>query len=294
MFGDTRKLVFLKKKILLGAMIIFHCLFFTSRFSFAFPDDNQIVDLFKNQSDAIVLVAVKSKGGGKLGTGFVVSTDGLIVTNAHVVKGAKTIYIKLKNNRVYSNARVIKADRKKDIVLLKIKAQGLKTVRLGNSNQITIGQRVVSIGNPLGLENTIADGLISGTREVGGLKMFQISVPLSQGSSGGPLFNLKGEVIGVTTASLSGGQNLNFALPINEVKAFVQKMPHHSSQLKTSDRLSSVQTSSVNQHNLYTVLPRDTLYSLAKKFDCPIDLIKQLNNLSTESIHAGQKLKIPK
>jgi S1-C subfamily serine protease len=96
-------------------------------------------------------------------------------------------------------------------------------VRLGNSDPVQVGERVVAIGNPRGLEQTVTDGLISAIRDTGkGYKLFQMSVPISTGSSGGPLFNMAGEAIGITAAYLEGGQNLNFAIPINYGLALLQ------------------------------------------------------------------------
>jgi serine protease Do len=96
-------------------------------------------------------------------------------------------------------------------------------VRLGDSDLVQVGERVVAIGNPRGLEQTVTDGLISAIRDTGkGYKLFQMSVPISTGSSGGPLFNMAGEAIGITAAYLEGGQNLNFAIPINYGLALLQ------------------------------------------------------------------------
>ena len=102
--------------------------------------------------------------------------------------------------------------------IVKIKGRRFPCANLGNSESVEVGDEVVAIGNPLGLKNTISPGIISGIREMEGFKVFQLTAPISSGSSGGPLFNLYGEVIGVTYSSMIKGQNLNFAIPINDVK----------------------------------------------------------------------------
>jgi S1-C subfamily serine protease len=116
-----------------------------------------------------------------------------------------------------------------DLALLRVKTRTkLRPVQLGDSERITVGDRIVSIGNPLGLEHTLTDGLVSARRILEGRKMIQMSVPVSPGNSGGPLFNMRGEVIGVTTAQYAGGdffgraQNLNLAMPINLLRAMIR------------------------------------------------------------------------
>ena len=221
--------------------IILSCLACLGAFFWAMPGYGESKDparLFSKNADAIVLIAAScGNNETKLGSGFIVTEDGLILTNYHIIENAEKIVVKLKNNRAYSNVQVAGQDPKRDIALLKIRAQDLKKVRLGDSDDVDIGQRVVSIGNPLGLESTISDGLISSKRKTDdGLRLLQISVPLSEGSSGGPLFNLKGKVIGITTASFLQGQNLNFALPINYAKSLIRKAKNRDYRPRARDR----------------------------------------------------------
>lgn len=158
------------------------------------------------------------------GSGFIISENGIIVTNYHVLKGAHSAQVKLMNGDVYDDVSLIAADRKKDLALIKIAASGLSTINLGDSDKVKAGQRVVVIGNPLGLKNTVSDGLLSAVRDFKGIKLLQTSAPISPGSSGGPLFNMRGEVIGITSLICSSrwGQNLNFAIPINDVKTLIK------------------------------------------------------------------------
>ncbi|MCK4325976.1 trypsin-like peptidase domain-containing protein, partial [bacterium] len=161
-----------------------------------------------------------------LGSGFIVKKDGVIVTNYHVIENAYPALVKLKNGDVYEDISVIDCDGRKDIAALKIKGFDLPVVKLGNSNEVRVGEKVVVIGNPHGLENTISDGLLSQTRNTDfGYKLHQISAPISPGSSGSPVFNLKGEVIGIATLSDVLGQNLNFSVPINYVRGMLDAKP---------------------------------------------------------------------
>jgi S1-C subfamily serine protease len=183
-----------------------------------------IPEIVKEQADAVVFLRVTAKGGERrVGTGFVVRQTGEILTNLHLVEDAKTVTVKLKNEDVYDDVVLLESDPRRDIALIKVRGWNLPVVRLGNSDLVQVGERVVAIGNPRGLEQTVTDGLISAIRDTGkGYKLFQMSVPISTGSSGGPLFNMAGEAIGITAAYLEGGQNLNFAIPINYGLALLQ------------------------------------------------------------------------
>lgn len=183
--------------------------------------DSLAGDIAARASKAVVLIIAGSINETmSQGSGFVISVDGYILTNSHVVRGQKTITVKLvDDNKVYSNVEVVKDNPIRDIALLKItNPDNLQPVVLGDSDQVQVGERIVVIGNPEGLENTVSDGLISAIREVNGTKIFQTSAPISHGSSGGAVFNSKGEVIGITTATYEEGQNLNFAVAINHAK----------------------------------------------------------------------------
>ena len=294
-------------KMSFSAILVFVIL--ASRPALASLEGERITHLFEKQADSVVLIAVSQKNHqeNKLGSGFVVSEDGLIVTNAHLVSQADQIVVKLRNNRAYRNVRIIGADAEKDIALLKVNAQGLKAVKLGNSKKVEIGQRVVTIGNPLGLESTVSDGLISSVREgEPGFKIFQTSVPLSQGSSGGPLFDLKGKVVGITTASLLKGQNLNFAIPINYVKPLLRRVRRETAQVKGSARHSHKESARRNiprsttplaweesiAAKFYTVQTGDTLYGVAKKFEQSVEQLQNWNRLTSPTLRVGQRLRV--
>jgi S1-C subfamily serine protease len=153
-----------------------------------------------------------------LGSGFVATADGKIVTNFHVIEGATEASIVTSDRAEHKDVEVIALDKAHDVAVLRIGARKLAPLALGDSNLAKPGEHVVAIGNPLGLGGTISDGLLSAVRELPQLTVLQISAPISPGSSGGPVFNDHGEVIGVSTFLLAGGQNLNFAIPINIVK----------------------------------------------------------------------------
>lgn len=159
-----------------------------------------------------------------LGTGFLVTASGVFVTNYHVIGGIYPAQVRLANGDVYDSISVVDTDERKDIAVLKVKGFDLPFVPLGNSDSVKIGQEVVVIGNPRGLEGTVTDGLVSAVRDTGaGYKVFQISAPISPGSSGSPVFEKTGQVVGVATATIKDGQNLNFAVPINYVRGMISE-----------------------------------------------------------------------
>ena len=165
-----------------------------------------------------------------LGTGFVISQNGYIVTNNHVVDGADEIVVKMKSGKEYP-AKLIGTDKKLDVALLKVKATGLQTVTLGNSDALRVGDWVVAIGNPFGLSQTVTAGIVSAKGRVIGAGPYdhfiQTDAAINPGNSGGPLFNLKGEVIGINTAiySRSGGNlGIGFAIPINMAKPIIAEL----------------------------------------------------------------------
>jgi serine protease Do len=154
------------------------------------------------------------------GSGFLVTSDGIVLTNAHVVDGAKEVTVKLSNHREYK-AKVLGADRSSDIAVLKIDAHGLPTVQLGDSNQLRVGDYVLAIGEPFGLEETATAGIVSakGRSLPGGYVPFiQTDAAVNPGNSGGPLFDANGAVVGINAQiyTNSGGyQGVSFAIPIN-------------------------------------------------------------------------------
>lgn len=180
-------------------------------------------DIFAEVKDAIVYIAVRNLDGSRgTGSGFIVDKSGLVLTNFHVVSAAKEIDVKLKDNSVYPVNEIINFDAKKDFCLLKINAPGeLSVVALGDSEALKIGEKIYCVGNPLGLEYSFSDGMLSGIREFDGIKWLQFTAPVSPGNSGGPLINSKGEVVGMVTFFFERGQNLNFSLSINEVRPFI-------------------------------------------------------------------------
>ncbi|MCS0589967.1 Do family serine endopeptidase [Massilia norwichensis] len=167
----------------------------------------------------------RGNGGGRevvigAGSGFIVSPDGVILTNAHVVRDADEVTVKLQDRREY-RAKVLGSDPKTDVAVLKVDAKNLPTVPVGNSRSLQVGEWVLAIGSPYGLESSVTAGVVSAKGrniDTNGVQFIQTDVAVNPGNSGGPLFNTRGEVVGINSQiySQTGGyQGLSFAIPID-------------------------------------------------------------------------------
>ena len=194
---------------------------------FAIPDDEDMQEFFRRFFPGVPggpggqggpMQEIPARGAG---SGFIVSSDGYILTNAHVVKGADEVVVKLIDKRKFT-AKVVGADSRTDVAVIKIHASNLPVVKLGDPTRLRVGEAVAAIGSPFGFENSVTAGIVSAKgRSLPSenyVPFIQTDVPINPGNSGGPLFNMKGEVVGVNSQiySRSGGyQGLSFAIPID-------------------------------------------------------------------------------
>ena len=169
-----------------------------------------------------------------VGSGFILTSDGFVMTNAHVVEGADEVIVTLTDNREYK-AKIIGADKRTDVAVVKIEATGLPAVKIGDVSRLRVGEWVMAIGSPFGLENTVTAGIVSAKQRDTGdyLPFIQTDVAINPGNSGGPLINMRGEVVGINSQiySRSGGfQGISFAIPIDEATRV-------SDQLRTTGKV---------------------------------------------------------
>ena len=170
-----------------------------------------------------------------VGSGFILSADGFIMTNAHVVEGADEVLVTLTDKREFK-ARIVGADKRTDVAVVKIEATGLPAVKVGDVSRLRVGEWVMAIGSPFGLENTVTAGIVSAKQRDTGdyLPFIQTDVAINPGNSGGPLINMRGEVVGINSQiySRSGGfMGISFAIPMDEAMRV-------SEQLRSSGRVS--------------------------------------------------------
>jgi serine protease Do len=195
-----------------------------------FGDKNPFGDFFGPFSQGNTPKGFEQRG---VGSGFVISRDGFILTNNHVVEEADQVKVKLSNGQEY-RGKVVGRDPKTDLALLKVEgAPDLHPLKLGNSEEMKVGSWVVAVGSPFGLEQTVTAGIISAKGRVIGAgpydNFIQTDASINPGNSGGPLVNLKGEVVGINTAIMAEGQGIGFAIPINmgkEIAAQLQEKGH--------------------------------------------------------------------
>jgi serine protease Do len=196
-------------------------------------EENVVIEVVERVGDSVVSISyledVFSEEGDPIGSGVVVSSDGLIVTNKHVIEDEDGSYeVVLQDGTKHKVVEVIK-DKSKDLALIKINASDLKPVNLGDSKNIKLGQKAIAVGNALGFSNTVSVGIVSGLArdvEVEGemfKNLIQTDAAINPGNSGGALLNSNGDLVGVNTAKSSYAENIGFAIPVESVKDLVQK-----------------------------------------------------------------------
>ncbi len=199
-----------------------------------------IPSISREARGAVVSIVMFDKDGNEIaeGSGFIVSKDGRIVTNYHVIKNGTSALIKFPNSDFYFPVDgVLASDKNRDVAIIqlggRIEGRGgdFRTLTLGDSDRLQVGEEVVAIGNPLSLESTVSNGIVSAVRTLEEGTFLQVTAPISPGSSGGPLFNMQGEVVGITTLHAKDGENLNFAIPINDIKSLLKGTPSKVSAL---------------------------------------------------------------
>jgi regulator of sirC expression with transglutaminase-like and TPR domain len=186
---------------------------------------NSIEALTAEARESIVVVTQfgrdqKEEG---VGAGFVISDDGLIGTSLHVIGEGRPIRVRLASGKSVEATEVFASDRKLDLAIIRVDAGRLRPLRLGDSDKLKQGAPVVAIGNPLGLEHSVVQGVLSARREFEGIEMLQLAIPIEPGNSGGPLLDLQGRVHGVLTLKSAMTPNLGFAMPVNLLKALMER-----------------------------------------------------------------------
>jgi tetratricopeptide (TPR) repeat protein len=176
--------------------------------------------IYAENSKAVVVVIAANEETRSIsqGSGFIVREDGAVVTNYHVINTASRIRVKA-GEQVFDVEGLLYADPENDVAILKIAAKNLPTIKLGEPEKVQVGEKVFVISSPQGFENTISEGILSGVRRVDETrKVLQITAAISPGSSGAPVFNSRGEAIGIATLLVAEAQNINFAMPITLIK----------------------------------------------------------------------------
>jgi tetratricopeptide (TPR) repeat protein len=203
------------KKIYLLSMMVF----FVSTVNIH-PQDLTPDQIFEKVNNAIVVVYSYDFEGNKhaQGSGIILNELGILVTNYHIFAGCDKIELKRKDT-VINHSGILGISIEKDILILRLADDNYPSIPVCMNDTLRVGQKVYAIGSPMGFENTMSEGIISGLRAIGKSKknFIQITTPLSPGSSGGAVLNSKGELIGISSMGINGGENLNFAIPIKEI-----------------------------------------------------------------------------
>jgi S1-C subfamily serine protease len=179
----------------------------------------------KRVSPSVVVIQGKTYSGDVLGSGFIISKDGKIATNFHVVRNMRSASVELADGKSFNSVSVLATDERHDLAIIKIAGSNLSILELGNSDALTVGEPVVAVGTPRGLEGTVTAGILSSVRDAGdGFKVLQTDAAVNPGNSGGPLVNDKAQVIGVVSFKLLSSEGLNFAIPISYVRGLLTNL----------------------------------------------------------------------
>lgn len=195
-------------------------------------------DLFRKAQDSVVVVlALQDKEGqGNFGSGVLLQRGNLVATNHHIIAGAAELQVKLADGSTVKVLRVRAESPEHDLAILEI-PRGGKPLPLARG-EAQVGQEILAIGHPQGLERTLSTGVISGIRQKDSTRVYQITAPISPGSSGGPILNAKGEVLGLAAFYAVDGQNLNFAVPVSYIQELLGARQDGSRHLTPTSRLS--------------------------------------------------------
>jgi len=173
----------------------------------------------------VVVIHGKTDFGDTLGSGFSVSKDGKIVTNLHVIRDMKNATVQLANGEVFDSVSVLATDERRDLAVVQVAGFNLPVLELGNSDALTVGEALVIVGSPRGLEGTVTAGILSSVRDSGdGFKVLQTDASVNPGNSGGALVNSKGQAVGVVSFKVRSAEGLNFAVPINYVRGLLNNL----------------------------------------------------------------------
>jgi regulator of sirC expression with transglutaminase-like and TPR domain len=189
------------------------------------PVRQTVEQIAEQARKSVVMITITGRDGKPqgLGTGFVVSADGLIATNLHVLDQGRAISVQMADGKRHDVTTVHASDRGLDLALVRVAANNLSPLPLGDSDRLRLGQSVVALGNPRGLEYSVVAGVVSGRRDLGGRSMIQLAIPLEPGNSGGPLLDRQGRVQGILTLKSLVTANLGFAMPVNALKPLLAK-----------------------------------------------------------------------
>jgi hypothetical protein len=258
-------------------------------------------DVVEKASKSVVLLKGVTDEGTVLGSGFLISTDGKIATNLHVIREMKSGGVQLQSGEVFDSFAVLAFDDRKDIAVIKVLGFDLPAIDLGNSNDLRAGEPVIAIGSPLGLQGTVTAGVVSAIRDdpfSGSYKVIQTDAGANPGNSGGPLINGKGQVIGIVTSKLKASQGLNFAVPINYLRGLMDStdkastLPELQMRLRAApvDAFKSIEPFPTNWKSMTT----GHLFTIRKDADVvyaePVlsDAQKKAGNFISMELHAGK------
>ena len=227
------------------------------------------------------------KGDNGLGSGFIISADGKIATNLHVIRGMQKGGVQLNSGEIFDYFTVLGFDSRRDLAVIKVSGFNLPAVELGDSDQLKIGEPIAVIGSPRGLSGTVTSGVLSSVRTDDGVKLLQIDAAVNPGNSGGPVIRIDGSVIAVVVSKLTNSENINFAIPINSLRGLMGNLTQPITLAQLRDSLKDQTDLFKSKQEVFAKEWKSLTSSNSRRLNISNDSITGENNIAPEALRNG-------
>jgi hypothetical protein len=227
------------------------------------------------------------RGNNGLGSGFIVSPDGKIATNLHVIQNMIQASVQLSNGEIFDSFTVVGVDVRRDLAVIKVAGFNLPAVELGDSQSIRVGEPVAIVGSPRGLSGTVTAGVLSAIRPIDGQTILQIDAAVNPGNSGGPMVKLNGSVVGVVVARLKNAENLNFAVPINSLRGLLENLAAPITLVQLRESIKGQNELFPTRQTTFAREWKSLQSSASRRLSIASDTITGENHLSAEQVKLG-------
>ena len=244
-------------------------------------------DNFSNIIEKAGKSVVVIKGNNSLGSGFIISADGKIATNLHVIRNMDKAGVQLNNGEIFDSFTILGIDARRDLAVIKISGFNLPALELGDSDQIKIGEPIAVIGSPRGLSGTVTTGVLSSIRTEDGVKLLQIDAAVNPGNSGGPVIKMDGSVIAVVVSKLINSENINFSIPINSLRGLMGNLTQPMTLTQLRDGLKDQTDLFKSEKNIFPKEWKSLTTPNSRKLNISENSITGENNIPPDAARNG-------
>jgi hypothetical protein len=239
--------------------------------------------VFEKVEKSVVVI----KGDTGLGSGFIISADGKIATNLHVIRGTEKGGVQLNNGEIFDSFTVLGIDVRRDLAVIKVGGFNLPALELGDSDQIKIGEPIAVIGSPRGLSGTVTTGVVSSIRTEDGVKLLQIDAAVNPGNSGGPVIKMDGSVIAVVVSKLTNSENINFSIPINSLRGLMGNLTQPITLAQLRDDLKDQTDLFKSKKEIFPKEWKSLTSSNSRRLNISNDFITGENHIPPDALRNG-------